>query len=142
MRIRSMYHSESGVGEWIRFILVILIHITTFSESNATHTRYNQQVDPLLVKKCSEFKITGKGDSPEWNRTEWSTLPNWIRRVLTIKVNLKSCHRRKVSTYSSKARIKKLQRRTIRIWIRSGTVMFSKFFSKQIQRRKNILSTK
>ena len=82
MKIQGMYHSKSGVGEWIRFILVVLIHVTTFSESNSTPIRYSQRGDseitrsddPLLVKKCSEFKITGKGDNPEWNRTEWSTL--------------------------------------------------------------------
>ncbi len=30
--------------------------------------------ESLLVKRCSEFKITGKGDNPEWDKTEWSAL--------------------------------------------------------------------
>lgn len=27
--------------------------------------------EPLLIKKCEEFDITGKGDNPAWNKTEW-----------------------------------------------------------------------
>lgn len=29
---------------------------------------------PLLVRKCEDFNPTGKGDHPEWNRTEWHPL--------------------------------------------------------------------
>ena len=82
MRIQGIHHSNNKLCKWIAFTLVILIHMTTISGSNATPIRDSQQGDseitrsddPLLVKKCSEFKITGKGDNPEWNRTEWSTL--------------------------------------------------------------------
>ena len=28
----------------------------------------------LLVKKCNDFSLTGKGNDPEWSKTEWSPL--------------------------------------------------------------------
>jgi hypothetical protein len=80
MRIALMYHDNSGVGNWIGLILIILLIIS--SESNATPIRQGwkdklgitQADNPLLIKKCGEFKITGKGDNPEWNKTEWLPL--------------------------------------------------------------------
>ena len=80
MRIRSVQYRNSALWKWPGFILVILIHMAT--QSVATPILDNQQGDsviarsddPLLVKKCTEFKITGKGDSPEWSKTEWLTL--------------------------------------------------------------------
>ncbi len=82
MRIRGAHHCKSGSGKWIGFILIVLVHITSFFQSAATPVPGNQQNysgiarsdDSLLVKRCREFKITGKGDNPEWNKTEWSTL--------------------------------------------------------------------
>lgn len=32
------------------------------------------QTIPLLVKKCPDFNITGRGENNEWNRTEWNYL--------------------------------------------------------------------
>jgi hypothetical protein len=29
---------------------------------------------PLLVRKCADFNITGKGDVPEWSKAEWNAL--------------------------------------------------------------------
>jgi hypothetical protein len=82
MSVHGINHSTHAVNKWITFTLVMLIHIAIFSGSNATPIRDDHPTDseiassedPLLVKRCSEFKITGKGDSPEWNRTEWSIL--------------------------------------------------------------------
>ena len=33
-----------------------------------------QQTIPLLVKKCPDFNLTGRGDNNEWNRTAWNYL--------------------------------------------------------------------
>jgi hypothetical protein len=30
--------------------------------------------EPLVVRKCDDFKVTGKGDNPEWNKTPWTLL--------------------------------------------------------------------
>lgn len=29
---------------------------------------------PLIVKKCADFQLTGKGDNNEWTKTEWNHL--------------------------------------------------------------------
>lgn len=29
----------------------------------------------LLVKKCRDFEITGRGDNPEWKKTDWNEMP-------------------------------------------------------------------
>jgi len=60
-------------------VLANLMFMYTFSQSlddryvnGNGHELISQE--PLLVKKCSEFNITGKGDNPEWNKTEWFAL--------------------------------------------------------------------
>ena len=30
--------------------------------------------EPLLVRKCDDFDVTGKGDNPEWKKTPWTLL--------------------------------------------------------------------
>ncbi len=30
--------------------------------------------DPLIVLKCTDFTITGKGDNPEWTKAKWINL--------------------------------------------------------------------
>ena len=32
------------------------------------------QTPPLLIKKCSDFEPTGKGDNSEWNKAEWTQM--------------------------------------------------------------------
>jgi Carbohydrate-binding family 9 len=34
----------------------------------------SQQAIPLLVKKCPDFNLSGRGDNTEWNRAEWNYL--------------------------------------------------------------------
>ena len=61
--------------------LVNLFFCYAFSQSldnSASHSgdreiTQDSQVS-LLVKRCSAFNITGKGDNPEWDKTEWSVL--------------------------------------------------------------------
>jgi len=30
--------------------------------------------EALLIRKCADFTVTGKGDNPEWNKTAWNPL--------------------------------------------------------------------
>ncbi len=62
-------------------VLANLLFIYAFSQSLNDKSGYGSALrltkdfqEPLLVKRCSEFNITGKGDSPEWDKTEWSIL--------------------------------------------------------------------
>jgi hypothetical protein len=34
----------------------------------------SRETIPLLVKKCADFDLTGKGDNNEWTKTEWNYL--------------------------------------------------------------------
>ncbi len=34
----------------------------------------SKNTTPLLVKKCVDFAVTGKGDNTEWNKTEWNEM--------------------------------------------------------------------
>ncbi|MGN6435590.1 MAG: carbohydrate-binding family 9-like protein [Agriterribacter sp.] len=33
-----------------------------------------QQTQPLLVKRCADFEVTGKGDNKAWEKTDWVQL--------------------------------------------------------------------
>lgn len=62
-------------------ILVNLLCVNAFSQSlddTSAHGIANEVTnptqEPFLVKRCSEFRITGNGDNPEWDKTEWLTL--------------------------------------------------------------------
>jgi len=43
---------------------------TTVSQGTAA----SQETVPLLVRKCSDFALTGTGDNNEWAKTEWNYL--------------------------------------------------------------------
>src|SRR5687768_7801680 len=30
--------------------------------------------ESIIVRKCDDFKVTGKGDNPEWKKTQWTLL--------------------------------------------------------------------
>jgi len=34
----------------------------------------SQKIVPLVVRKCSDFDLTGEGDNSEWGKTEWNYL--------------------------------------------------------------------
>jgi hypothetical protein len=56
----------------MKFLLYLLLILTI-----ASHVAIGQDAMqhgdtiPLLVKKCADFRVTGKGDNAEWNKTEW-----------------------------------------------------------------------
>src|SRR4051812_2602300 len=36
----------------------------------------NNKIKTLIVKKCTDFDVTGNGNNPEWGKTEWNVLTN------------------------------------------------------------------
>lgn len=63
-------------------VVVNLFFVSAISQSlddssafGSAHNLIEVAQAPLLVKRCrGEFNITGKGDNPEWDKTEWSAL--------------------------------------------------------------------
>ena len=51
-------------------ILIVLLVFVTEAVGQPGQDRES----PLLVRKCNEFSITGKGTDPEWTKTEWNQL--------------------------------------------------------------------
>lgn len=54
------------------FILVIMI-ANSKSGTGEEEGRI-EEIIPLLVRKCADFNLTGKGDNHEWSMTEWNYL--------------------------------------------------------------------
>ncbi len=48
----------------------------SFAQNNENPKKIDSHTgtEPLSVKKCKEFEITGNGSDPEWNKTEWAVL--------------------------------------------------------------------
>ncbi len=76
-----MKKNRAKTKKWVGAVLASFLFIYAFSQSlddssahgNALELKEGSQ-EPLLVKRCSEFNITGKGDNPEWDKTDWSAL--------------------------------------------------------------------
>ncbi|WP_158861120.1 carbohydrate-binding family 9-like protein [Lunatibacter salilacus] len=65
----------------VAIVLANLLCVCSFSQSlvdSSSHGLANELTndtqEPFLVKRCSEFHITGSGDNPEWEKTEWLPL--------------------------------------------------------------------
>ena len=62
--------SRSAGMKLLPYILTIMI-----TNSNCGPGRSQpQDTIPLLVRKCPDFELTGKGDNNEWAKTEWNYL--------------------------------------------------------------------
>lgn len=48
------------------------IIIINYSAAIGQEEGHSQQTIPLLVKKCPDFNLTGRGDNNAWTRTEWN----------------------------------------------------------------------
>lgn len=77
-------------------VLANIFFICAFSQSLDDRSAYGSihelsegSQEPLLVKRCSEFNITGKGNDPEWDKTEWSTLTKLDREGADYKSKFK-----------------------------------------------------
>ena len=55
----------------ISFIAIILVFTGTM---NSFAAEKPVGKEPLIVKKCADFQVTGDGASPEWNKAEWLPL--------------------------------------------------------------------
>jgi hypothetical protein len=59
----------------IRFLLFILgVMLVNPAVKSDPTTKYPSETEPLLVKKCNDFNITGEGSNPEWNKATWHQL--------------------------------------------------------------------
>ena len=61
---------------WLCIVLINIMANNSFAQNNENPIKiesYNG-TEPLLVKKCKEFEITGNGSNSEWNKAEWSVL--------------------------------------------------------------------
>ncbi|HRO47531.1 carbohydrate-binding family 9-like protein [Agriterribacter sp.] len=50
------------------------LFLIIFSCCNVFAQQPGHAADPLLVKRCNDFTITGKGENAEWQKTNWVTL--------------------------------------------------------------------
>jgi len=66
------YFFQSARMKLLISILAILI-TSSISGAGAQEVRLQDTI-PLVVKKCPDFNLTGKGDNHEWSRTEWNYL--------------------------------------------------------------------
>jgi hypothetical protein len=57
-------------------LLLYILAIIIISADAAIGQKEDQprKTIPLLVRKCPDFNLTGKGDNNEWSRTEWTYL--------------------------------------------------------------------
>ena len=67
----------------VTFLLALLSCLGIYdsvAQTDRTHNgSTNQQTNaakagPLLVKKCRDFELTGKGNNPEWDKAAWNVL--------------------------------------------------------------------
>lgn len=53
---------------YLYFIVVVNI-LSTFNIMTD-----NKKDEHLVVKKCSDFELSGKGENPQWKNTQWTTM--------------------------------------------------------------------
>src|SRR4029453_15164351 len=97
----------------LTFILIIMI---TNSECRpGREIAQPQKTTPLLVRKCTDFDLTGKGDNNEWTKAEWNYLTKLDSGGKIYASKFKILILQKVSMFSSAAMMIKSLRNTIRI---------------------------
>lgn len=58
-------------------IYVVVVLILIFNDGfliSAVMAQSTNSQESLIVRKCDDFDITGKGDNQEWNKTQWTVL--------------------------------------------------------------------
>jgi hypothetical protein len=48
--------------------------VTNSNWEDGREASQSQKIVPLVVRKCSDFDLTGKEDNHEWSKTEWNYL--------------------------------------------------------------------
>lgn len=75
------------------YLLLLLISclIPGFVKANPEVKDDNKTADSAIIKKCSDFKVTGDGSSGQWSNTEWiylstqeGTISKYITRVKVL----------------------------------------------------------
>jgi hypothetical protein len=61
----AIIHTRAAVGSWI----VVFASLVTASGQGQQESQA-----ALLVRKCNDFAITGKGSDPEWTKAAWNQL--------------------------------------------------------------------
>jgi len=56
------------------FFLLLLCLLPGVSNASQEPEVYNNVTDSAIVKKCSDFQVTGNGNSSQWANTEWINL--------------------------------------------------------------------
>jgi hypothetical protein len=91
-----MNKSRIRTKRWVGTALAYIVFLHAFSQSldyrfadGSTRGLIEDFQELLLVKRCNEFSITGKGDNPEWDKTEWSILTKLDREGSDYKSKFK-----------------------------------------------------
>ena len=59
----------------MKLLTFILILMVTNSKCGPPHEiAQPQKAAPLLVRRCNDFDLTGKGDNKQWTLTDWTSL--------------------------------------------------------------------
>lgn len=48
--------------------------VTSSNYGEGPDTRQSQKIAPLVVRRCSDFDLTGKDNNNEWSKTDWNYL--------------------------------------------------------------------
>lgn len=70
----------------MKLLISIWIIVVTYSNIAAQVENGPKEVIPLIVRKCSDFNLTGTGDNSEWKKTEW----NYLSQVDTFNTRIYS----------------------------------------------------
>jgi cellulose/xylan binding protein with CBM9 domain len=53
---------------------IVIIMVTNSTCGSGHEIAQPRKTTSLLVRKCADFELTGKGDNSEWSKTEWNYL--------------------------------------------------------------------
>lgn len=72
MRIGNEHGQHSAYKVAITQLIHLIIFAFTFIQCFGQSEQ--EQNNPLMVRKCNDFAITGKGSSAEWDKADWNAL--------------------------------------------------------------------
>jgi hypothetical protein len=75
----------------MKVLISIWIIVVTHFNIAAQVENGPKKVIPLIVRKCSDFSLSGKGDDNEWKKTEWnylSQLDTFNARIYSSKFKI------------------------------------------------------
>ena len=55
-------------------LLALLFTIIIYHTASANNLIVKNPDSPLIVRRCMDFRVTGKGDNAEWQKTQWVSL--------------------------------------------------------------------